>query len=526
VTEEGYGAIRRSQTLLNCTVGDIEKPYQWVVQQAETYEKLIEKLKKEQKKFQQKARILEKDVRTFLHNEIAIIFQDAINAIPAFAEDHWNSSEGTLKFRWEEKLKYIRFEERINTAYQEAVETLFNKEIQEAIEEVGRELQLIAGLGGGTGFGTGFGFNEQDSEDFWRHAFRIGGSLLGLVGAGFLLFANPIGWAFVIVGGIAGILSGFFKSKAEKRREAVDNISSLLKSQLDNQKKNTLLNAEEQFGKHCQLVSTNIDTYFNNLIAGLERNAQHLNYTENQFEIILDNLNRAYAKRLIDWCCHKYEPLTQDCIDAVISKVRRDSIGGINITSKIPLDLKVDAAQIETVIQQSVTFEQPQTSSVKTPYKTGELIMTNLFEAIINFFEKDEWYFQVVESGKSLKMSMELENGTYTCYAIVDDESNSFRFYSISPVNIPKNQYLPIAEFLARANYGLILGNFEMDFKDGEIRYKTSIIVDQELSYSIISKLVYTNLSTMDDYFPGFMRIIYGGISPEEALNQIEKEEE
>lgn len=30
------------------------------------------------------------------------------------------------------------------------------------------------------------------------------------------------------------------------------------------------------------------------------------------------------------------------------------------------------------------------------------------------------------------------------------------------------------AEFLTRANYGLVFGNFEMDMHDGEIRYKPS----------------------------------------------------
>jgi len=34
-----------------------------------------------------------------------------------------------------------------------------------------------------------------------------------------------------------------------------------------------------------------------------------------------------------------------------------------------------------------------------------------------------------------------------------------------------------VAEFINRANYGIIIGNFEMDFADGEIRYKTSIDV-------------------------------------------------
>ena len=34
-----------------------------------------------------------------------------------------------------------------------------------------------------------------------------------------------------------------------------------------------------------------------------------------------------------------------------------------------------------------------------------------------------------------------------------------------------------IAEFLTRTNYSMIIGNFELDFADGEIRYKTSIDV-------------------------------------------------
>ena len=28
-----------------------------------------------------------------------------------------------------------------------------------------------------------------------------------------------------------------------------------------------------------------------------------------------------------------------------------------------------------------------------------------------------------------------------------------------------------IAEYLTRANYGMVMGNFEMDYSDGEIRY-------------------------------------------------------
>jgi len=36
-----------------------------------------------------------------------------------------------------------------------------------------------------------------------------------------------------------------------------------------------------------------------------------------------------------------------------------------------------------------------------------------------------------------------------------------------------------VNEFLTRANYGLNIGNFEMDFQDGEIRFKTAIDVEE-----------------------------------------------
>ena len=35
-----------------------------------------------------------------------------------------------------------------------------------------------------------------------------------------------------------------------------------------------------------------------------------------------------------------------------------------------------------------------------------------------------------------------------------------------------------MAEYLHRANYGLRVGNFELDYDDGEIRYKTYIDAD------------------------------------------------
>ena len=79
------------------------------------------------------------------------------------------------------------------------------------------------------------------------------------------------------------------------------------------------------------------------------------------------------------------------------------------------------------------------------------------------------------------------------------------------------------AEFVTRANRGMRIGNFELDFEDGEIRYKTSIDIEGgELTNTMIHNLLQANLSTMDRYFPGIMELIYSEKSPKELIQKIE----
>jgi hypothetical protein len=116
-------------------------------------------------------------------------------------------------------------------------------------------------------------------------------------------------------------------------------------------------------------------------------------------------------------------------------------------------------------------------------------------------------------------------NGKWTCYAKAREEQEQFVFYSVCRVNAPENKPLAVAEFLTRANSGMIIGNFEMDFEDGKIRYKTSINVESDsLSFALIKKLVYTNVTMMDEYLPGIITAIEGNMSAKDAIAQIEKQ--
>ena len=122
-------------------------------------------------------------------------------------------------------------------------------------------------------------------------------------------------------------------------------------------------------------------------------------------------------------------------------------------------------------------------------------------------------------------LGMELENGNYNCYIDIRKEENQVLIYTISPTKIPTNQRVRVSEYVARANYDLIIGNFELNFEDGKIRYKSSYLYDANFpnSEEVFLKNMSASFHTMDKYIAGIMSIIYANVSPESAINHIEK---
>lgn len=149
--------------------------------------------------------------------------------------------------------------------------------------------------------------------------------------------------------------------------------------------------------------------------------------------------------------------------------------------------------------------------------------MSDMLTILITFFEKDDWNPSQIADPPLIRMGFSGDNGQWTCYAQVREAEQQFLFYALCPINVPDVHRLAMAEFITRANYGLSIGNFEMDFSDGEIRFKTAIDVqDTELNDALIRGMVYLNVLTMDRYLPGIMAVASGNASPIQAIEQVE----
>jgi hypothetical protein len=149
--------------------------------------------------------------------------------------------------------------------------------------------------------------------------------------------------------------------------------------------------------------------------------------------------------------------------------------------------------------------------------------MTGLFSTLIDYMEEEEWKYEILEGETIIRFHFKGRAGRLLCYGEVDEEKCWVIFYSYMPVNSTPEKMTAVAEFLSRANRGMRIGNFELDYDDGEVRYKTSIDVEGgELTNKMIDNLLRANLTTIDRYFAGLMELIYGEKSAAEIIKRIE----
>ena len=149
--------------------------------------------------------------------------------------------------------------------------------------------------------------------------------------------------------------------------------------------------------------------------------------------------------------------------------------------------------------------------------------MGRVYDAVLAFLQFDSWRYEEITAENAVRFGFTGRNARFECFGRANEDHEIFVFYTVIPIITPEPQRVQVAELIARINYGLNIGNFELDMEDGEIRYKTSIDIEGgELAHRMVETLLSVNISTADRYFPAFADVLYAGISPAEAVSRVE----
>ncbi len=129
-------------------------------------------------------------------------------------------------------------------------------------------------------------------------------------------------------------------------------------------------------------------------------------------------------------------------------------------------------------------------------------------------FDEEEGIFHF-----GVVMPSKLQNIKY----LIRVTQSRFICYAYCPIGAGEAKE-EVGEFLHRANYGLPYGNFEMDYTDGEIRFKFSLICDDSLpSLDLVEDSILVPARMFRQYGDGLLAVIFGMQEPEAAVEACEK---
>lgn len=155
-----------------------------------------------------------------------------------------------------------------------------------------------------------------------------------------------------------------------------------------------------------------------------------------------------------------------------------------------------------------------------------KIYSTDIANAIKSYLKEDDWHYSFDEEKGLFKFGLSIRGKIKNISYIVDVRDDEYIVYAISPVCADEDNKMmaAMAEFVCRANYGLKNGNFELDMRDGEVRFKC--FVDCEgitPSKDMVQNSIHCPTVMFKRYGSGIVDIIFGNATAKEAVEKCEK---
>jgi hypothetical protein len=145
------------------------------------------------------------------------------------------------------------------------------------------------------------------------------------------------------------------------------------------------------------------------------------------------------------------------------------------------------------------------------------------YAVVLSFFRGQRWLFREEPEQARIVFEYASEAGVWSTFVVALDEAEQVVVYGVVPFAIDAARRGAVMELLTRANFGLTLGNFEIDLDDGETRFKTSLDVEgTSLLEPQLLSLVRANLAVMEHHLPAIVATSLRDARPLDALAALE----
>jgi hypothetical protein len=149
-----------------------------------------------------------------------------------------------------------------------------------------------------------------------------------------------------------------------------------------------------------------------------------------------------------------------------------------------------------------------------------------LAQAVDGYLHSQNWKYDFDKENGIFKFGMNLGNKMKSCDVRILIGDDSVSIYTISPIAAdPQDRegLELVNEYITRANYNLRIGNFELDHRDGELRYKSTMFCgDMIPTLAVLEHIVDIGFLMWKRYGDGLLAVLFGNAVPAQEIGRIE----
>jgi hypothetical protein len=157
-------------------------------------------------------------------------------------------------------------------------------------------------------------------------------------------------------------------------------------------------------------------------------------------------------------------------------------------------------------------------SSVSAQPAESDVAPSALMEGVATALEEQGYHFARTDP-RTIQLSIRNVKSAYSIAYTANDQLDLVEMLATFGSSIPLERRAAIAELASRMNVLLRLGNFELDFASGVLRFRaTSHVPGGALTGAMVRYMLAIALHMMDQNHDAIMRVAFGNISPDVAL--------
>ena len=142
--------------------------------------------------------------------------------------------------------------------------------------------------------------------------------------------------------------------------------------------------------------------------------------------------------------------------------------------------------------------------------------MEAMIQLVKDYMDNGKWVYEYDEDTHTIYAGIKVKCKLQSLRMAIRFNETGYITYACSTLMVDEEYRSDVAEYITRANFGIKNGNFEMDYQDGQIRYKvyTNYKGLNDFSEDIIEDSLAIPILMFERYGDGLAALLMGFSTP------------